>query len=431
MSGSETATIPSADTAAPETEPVILRRHALLLGLVGTCGCMLSAAYVFRALAGDAEPAAWVIAAVLGLIGVAHLAMFVDARRPVLVADDTGVRVRFGGQWRGLRWEEIAGIEVRPRRRGFRDGRVVVSPKVNGHASMTAAYGAATQASTPDLAGALRELAAGRTPVGPPAALAEAPEPDGASRRTMATPGSKADGVDGPTAGEPVTAMTAGSLALADRDEDADPAGALPELSELRRSASIEDQPPEETLPPEDRVPAGAQPAAVGNAEPDRPPATERVAVIGVVLADARHRLGLSVEELSARTRIRAHVIEGIEVDEFGPCGGDFYARGHLRVLARRLGLDPGPLLDRYDDLYASAPINPRSVFEAELSTARLPRGAAGSPNWTALIAVVLALLLVWGIARLVTDHGPPGYGNGSTGGAGPVGVVRPVPTSR
>jgi hypothetical protein len=397
---------------------------------------MLSAAYVFRALAGGTGPAAWVIAVVLGLIGVAHLVMLVDARRPVLVADDTGVRVRFGGQWRGLRWEEIAGIEVRPRRRVFRDGRVVVSPKVDGDESMSAAYGAVTQASTPDLAGALRELAAGRTPVGGPAALAAAPAAGGASRRTVGTPGSNAEGVDGPTAGGPVTAMTAGSLALADSDEDADPAGALPELSELRRSASIEDRPPETVLPEdrvlsEDRVPPPAPPAAVGNAEPDRPPATDRVAVIGVVLADARHGLGLSVEELSARTRIRTHVIEGIEVDEFGPCGGDFYARGHLRVLARRLGLDPGPLLDRYDDLYASAPINPRSVFEAELSTARLPRGAAGSPNWTALIAVVLALLLVWGIARLVTDHGPPGYGNGSTGGAGPVGVVRPVPTSR
>jgi hypothetical protein len=341
------------------------------------------------------------------------------------------VRVRFGGRWRGLRWEEIAGIQVRPRRRGFRDGRVVVSPKVDADALMSAAYGAATQASTPDLAGSLGELAAGRTPVGRPAVLAGAPEPGGASRRAVGTPVSKAEGPDAPAAGGPVTAMTAGSLALADSDEDADPAQALPESSELRRSASIEDRPPEGTVPPEDRVPPSDQPAAVGHAERDQPPASDQVAVVGVVLAAARHRLGLSVEELSARTRIRTHVIEGIEVDEFGPCGGDFYARGHLRVLARRLGVDPGPLLDRYDDLYASAPINPRSVFEAELSTARLPRGAAGSPNWTALIAVVLALLLVWGIARLVTDHGPSGYGNGSTGGAGSVGVVRPGLSSR
>jgi hypothetical protein len=395
---------------------------------------MLSAAYASRALTDDAGPGTWVIAVVLALIGVAHLAMFVDSRRPVLVADHTGVRVRLGRQWRGLRWEDIARIEVRARRRGFRDGRVVVAARVDGDASMSAAYGAATQASTPDLAGALRELAAGRTPVGRPAAVEDTPEP-GAARRTVGTPGSKAEDGDAPSTGRPVAAMTSGALALAD-SEDAELGGALPELSELRRSASVEDRPPEDTVPPEesglpeDRVPPSGQPAAVGLVEPDRQPASDRVAVVGAVLVAARHRHGLSVEELSARTRIRTHVIEGIEVDEFGPCGGDFYARGHLRVLAGVLGLDPGPLLDRYDDLYASAPINPRSVFQAELSTARLPRGAAGSPNWTALIAVVLALLLVWGIARLVTDHGPSGNGN-STGGVGPVGVVRPGPTSR
>ena len=60
--------------------------------------------------------------------------------------------------------------------------------------------------------------------------------------------------------------------------------------------------------------------------------------VIGPELAAARTRLGLSVDQLAERTRIRPHVIESIEVDDFAPCGGDFYARGHLRTLARVLG---------------------------------------------------------------------------------------------
>ena len=62
--------------------------------------------------------------------------------------------------------------------------------------------------------------------------------------------------------------------------------------------------------------------------------------VIGPELAAARTRLGLSVDQLAERTRIRPHVIESIEVDDFAPCGGDFYARGHLRTLARVLGID-------------------------------------------------------------------------------------------
>ena len=60
--------------------------------------------------------------------------------------------------------------------------------------------------------------------------------------------------------------------------------------------------------------------------------------VVGPELAAARTRLGLTVDQLAERTRIRPHVIESIEVDDFAPCGGDFYARGHLRTLARVLG---------------------------------------------------------------------------------------------
>ena len=67
--------------------------------------------------------------------------------------------------------------------------------------------------------------------------------------------------------------------------------------------------------------------------------------VIGPELAAARTRLGLTVDQLAERTRIRPHVIESIEVDDFAPCGGDFYARGHLRTLARVLGIDVTPLL--------------------------------------------------------------------------------------
>ena len=128
--------------------------------------------------------------------------------------------------------------------------------------------------------------------------------------------------------------------------------------------------------------------------------------VVGPELVAARTRLGLTVDQLAERTRIRPHVIESIEVDDFAPCGGDFYARGHLRTLARVLGIDVTPLLTAYDDQYADAPINPRRVFEAELATGSSGgiRGTRGGPNWSVLIAAVMALVLAWSIARLVMD---------------------------
>ena len=131
--------------------------------------------------------------------------------------------------------------------------------------------------------------------------------------------------------------------------------------------------------------------------------------VIGPELAAARTRVGLSVDELAERTRIRPHVIESIEVDDFAPCGGDFYARGHLRTLARVLGKDPAPLLAQFDDRYATAPINARRVFEAELATGMTGsmRSTVGGPNWALLVGVVLALVMTWGVVRLFASEPP------------------------
>ena len=151
--------------------------------------------------------------------------------------------------------------------------------------------------------------------------------------------------------------------------------------------------------------------------------------------------MGLSVDELAERTRIRPHVIESIEVDDFAPCGGDFYARGHLRTLARVLGKDPAPLLEQFDDRYATAPINARRVFEAELATGMTGsmRSTVGGPNWALLVGVVLALVMTWGVVRLFAAEPPeqlqsparcstarpasdPGRSTGSASGA----VLRP-----
>jgi len=128
--------------------------------------------------------------------------------------------------------------------------------------------------------------------------------------------------------------------------------------------------------------------------------------VIGPEITAARNRARLSVDQLSDRTRIRPHVIEAIEVDDFAPCGGDFYARGHLRTLARFLGLDVEPMLRTYDERYAHAPINARRVFEAELATGMNGglRASFGGPRWSLLVGAVLCLLMVWGVARFFTD---------------------------
>jgi hypothetical protein len=45
-----------------------------------------------------------------------------------------------------------------------------------------------------------------------------------------------------------------------------------------------------------------------------------------------------------AGTHIGETIIRGIEEDDFAACGGDFYARGHIRAIARAAGVDGEPL---------------------------------------------------------------------------------------
>src|SRR5205807_220842 len=70
---------------------------------------------------------------------------------------------------------------------------------------------------------------------------------------------------------------------------------------------------------------------------------------IGEALTRARQRAGLSVAQVSERTCIREAIIRAIEQDDFSVCGGDFYARGHIRAIAKVVEADPSPLIGEYD----------------------------------------------------------------------------------
>ena len=71
---------------------------------------------------------------------------------------------------------------------------------------------------------------------------------------------------------------------------------------------------------------------------------------IGDTLAEARRQTGLTITQVSRQTRIRESIIRAIEQGDFSGCGGDFYARGHIRSIAAAVGVDPVPLIREYDE---------------------------------------------------------------------------------
>jgi transcriptional regulator with XRE-family HTH domain len=86
---------------------------------------------------------------------------------------------------------------------------------------------------------------------------------------------------------------------------------------------------------------------------------------IGESLAKARRQAGLTVSQVSEQTRIRESIIRDIEQDDFTTCGGDFYARGHIRSVAGVVGVDPTPLISEYDAEHGPlGPLRAAEVFE-------------------------------------------------------------------
>ncbi|MDX6285220.1 MAG: hypothetical protein QOG53_705 [Frankiales bacterium] len=125
---------------------------------------------------------------------------------------------------------------------------------------------------------------------------------------------------------------------------------------------------------------------------------------IGETLATARADAGLTVEDISRETRIRGGLIRAIEADDFGPCGGDVYARGHIRNIAAVIGIDGGPLVAEYDRVYgAPEPVeNPTPVFDPQVAQ----RSERLRPNWTAAMAVALIAISLIAVTQLVKSGG-------------------------
>jgi cytoskeletal protein RodZ len=451
---------------------VEVRRNTRLAAALAVVALLLGVGFVMRG-GGSA-----VVGVLLLLLGLAHAWLAWDARTPLALVDEHGVRMRLGRTWRGLPWSEIDEVEHQPRAAGvrgwWRDGRLSVLP-VDNAAQLEGLSGVALRL------GRLAErmygvpfavpLGLGTTVTGADdgltdALLALAPADVDVVEidPTLAETGDTADLTD--TAERPGLAVAleadVGGLVrrggLEDGLEDGlernglegglerngleggveGPAPAVEPTVQLLRPSPTPSPLREPSVAVRAEVVGSASLAPLDAADSEQTQSTpplrifaDSVAdaetqvvfddlvdsgivpaanpVIGPALAAARERVGLSVDQLADRTRIRPHVIESIEVDDFAPCGGDFYARGHLRTLARVLGVDAGPLLAEYDASYAHAPVDPRAVFQAELASSHGGglRAMRGGPNWAVLVAAVMGVVLVWSVARLVMAGSP------------------------
>ena len=143
---------------------------------------------------------------------------------------------------------------------------------------------------------------------------------------------------------------------------------------------------------------------------------------IGDTLAEARRQAGLTLTEVSRQTRIRESIIRSIETDDFSPCGGDFYARGHIRSIAEVVGVDPAPLIREYDAEHgAPGTMRASQIFQpATPIKIREPRPL----HLGRVLAVALLAVVGFGVYHVVsTRNAKPSATAAAT--------VRPVATAK
>lgn len=124
---------------------------------------------------------------------------------------------------------------------------------------------------------------------------------------------------------------------------------------------------------------------------------------LGSLIAKARKDAGLSLEDLAAKTNIRMSVLSEIEKNNFEHCGGETYARGHIRNIAAILKADQKEFIRLYEEEQGG---ETRSIKDLliENSVMRLP-AEARKVSWKVLVLISVVSLFVVGIGQVVISN--------------------------
>lgn len=124
---------------------------------------------------------------------------------------------------------------------------------------------------------------------------------------------------------------------------------------------------------------------------------------LGSTIRDAREAARLSIESLSASTSIRIGLLVEMENNNFSHCGGDTYARGHLRNIAAKVGINPQVFIDLYNEEHSS---EHRAIQDllVENNVMQVPREEK-KISWKLPAAFSLAVLLIIGVVQIVVSN--------------------------
>ena len=124
---------------------------------------------------------------------------------------------------------------------------------------------------------------------------------------------------------------------------------------------------------------------------------------LGSMITKARKDAGLSIDDLSAATNIRGTLLRQMEADNFSQCGGETYARGHLRNIAIKLNVEPQIFLTAFEDEQMHVDRTMQDLL-VENNVMREPKEAR-KVSWKVLVTISIASLFVAGLAQIIVSN--------------------------
>jgi len=124
---------------------------------------------------------------------------------------------------------------------------------------------------------------------------------------------------------------------------------------------------------------------------------------LGSLITQARKSAGLSVEDLSESTNIRVALLKEIESNNFTKCGGETYARGHIRNIATKLGVDPLIFIAAFEDEQMHSDRSMQDLL-VENSVMKQPEEAR-KVSWKVLATISVASLFVVGLGQIIISN--------------------------
>ena len=124
---------------------------------------------------------------------------------------------------------------------------------------------------------------------------------------------------------------------------------------------------------------------------------------LGSSITQARKSAGLSIEDLSASTNIRTALLKEIESNNFANCGGETYARGHIRNIATKLGVDPLIFIAAFEDEQMHTDRSMKELL-VENSVMRQPEEAR-KVSWKVLATISVSSLFIAGLAQIIISN--------------------------